>query len=98
MQKKIDNYSETQSNRNLVISVFKFQLYIFFQTKKDWLMGKNIIISSEFTVLVMLSGKAAVSDWLNFLFHTLPSHFCKEKDRQSAASLVDIRQLREVAK
>lgn len=47
---------------------------------------------------VMLSEKVALSDWFNFLFHTLSSRFYEEKDSQSAASFGDIRQLREVAK
>lgn len=61
-------------------------------------MSKYIIIPPEFMVPMTLSEKVAVSDWFNFLFHTLPSRFCEEKDSQSAASLGDIRQLREVAK
>lgn len=56
------------------------------------------MIPCEFILLVMLSEKVAVSDWLNFLFHTLSSHFYEEKDSQSAASFGDISQFREVAK
>lgn len=85
-----------RSKGNLIISVCEFQLCISSKPKKAVYWAT--MIPSEFILLVMLSEKVAVSDWLNFLFHTLASQFYEEKDTQSAASFGDIRQLREVAK